>query len=101
MPVTSLKRGRVPAAVQPHKIPAPKAPSPPPPDRGQEDHFGLKLVGIGGHLLVDRLKGALLQVFTVDVAPVPDAGQGGHLDLVQEVLRQRMAYRKRHAAMEE
>ena len=33
MPVTSLKRGRVPVWVQPHKMPAPKAPSAPPPDR--------------------------------------------------------------------
>ena len=54
---------------------------------------------IGGQFLLDRLKGALLQVFTVDVAPVPDAGQVGHLDLIQEVLRQRMAYLKRHAAL--
>ena len=69
--------------------------------QGQEVRFGLKLAVIGGHLLPDRLNGALLQVFTVDVAPVPDAGQVGHLDLVQEVLRQRMAYRKRHAALEE
>ena len=69
--------------------------------QGQEVRFGLELAVIGGQFLLDRLNGALLQVFTVDVAPVPDAGQAGHLDLVQEVLRQRMAYLKRHAALEE
>ena len=56
---------------------------------------------IGGQFLLDRLSRALLQVFTVDVAPVPDAGQAGNLDLFQEGLRQRVAYLKGHTALEE
>jgi hypothetical protein len=52
--------------------------------KGLEAHLGLEFSVIGGHFLFDRLDGALLQAFTVDVAPSPDTRQVGNLGVILE-----------------
>jgi hypothetical protein len=56
---------------------------------------------IGGQFLLDRLDGAPLKTFAVNIAPGSDPRQILNLGLVQEVLRQRVACLERHAALAE